>query len=402
MAEHVFNRLPKSKRVDFTTDTYKPQSIKSYERARRGMAPTFLLSGARTKTPHEWKSFMSNDKNKTQLINLLLEQWKTDKYAAKLVDRNIYYVIGEKVYRLTSEDGTAVSAYPEESLFSSQEEADTRIILHCLNVSNSLPQTCCIIIRSPDTDVLVLLAKYCKDIKNKILFDTGMGNKRRLLNVNDIHKNKGEDICSVLPALHCFTGCDTTSAFVHRGKIAPLKLVERNPQFIPILSRVGQERQCSDAFISDMEAFTCAMYGGATYTNINKLRYDTFLKKYQDRNNVLNVSNGTDMSLLPPCRSALEMHIRRVNYQVYIWVHAHENNPDLPDIEDSGWKLSSEEIEYDWVKGSLVVPEQLVDILCNQNIVGDDDLEDDSAVDEGVEFTNMLDEVFENESDEEN
>ena len=230
LAEHVFNRLPKSKRVDFTTDTYKPQSIKSYERARRGMAPTFLLSGARTKTPHEWKSFMSNDKNKTQLINLLLEQWKTDKYAAKLVDRNIYYVIGEKVYRLTSEDGTAVSAYPEESLFSSQEEADTRIILHCLNVSNSLPQTCCIIIRSPDTDVLVLLAKYCKDIKNKILFDTGMGNKRRLLNVNDIHKNKGEDICSVLPALHCFTGCDTTSAFVHRGKIAPLKLVERNPQ----------------------------------------------------------------------------------------------------------------------------------------------------------------------------
>ena len=51
---------------------------------------------------------------------------------------------------------------------------------------------------------------------------------------------------------------------------------------------------------------------------------------------------------------------------------------------------------------SLVVPEQLVDILCNQNIVGDDDLEDDSAVDEGVEFTNMINEMFENESDEEN
>ena len=95
-----------------------------------------------------------------QLINLLLKQWKTDKYAAKLEDRSIYHVIGEKVYHLTSEDGTALSAYPEES-FSSQEEVDTRIILHCLNVSNSLPQTYCIIVRSPDTDVLVLLAKYC-------------------------------------------------------------------------------------------------------------------------------------------------------------------------------------------------------------------------------------------------
>ena len=175
---------------------------------------------------------------KTRHSSLLLEQWKTDKYAAKLVDRSIYYVIGEKVYRLTSEDGTAVSACPEESLFSSQEGLDTctRIILHCLNVSNSLPQTCCIIVRSPD--VLVLLAKYCKDIKNKFLF----ASQRRLLNVIDIHKNKGEDICSVLPALHCFAVFDTTSAFVHQGKIAPLKLVERNPQLIPILSRVGQER----------------------------------------------------------------------------------------------------------------------------------------------------------------
>lgn len=70
--------------------------------------------------------------NKT---SLLLDQWKTDKYASRLVDRNIYYVIGEEVVRLTCEDDKTVSSYPEESLFSSQEEADTRIIMHCLHVS---------------------------------------------------------------------------------------------------------------------------------------------------------------------------------------------------------------------------------------------------------------------------
>ena len=48
LAEHVFNKLPKSKRVDFVTDTYGKQSIKSYECARRGMSPAFLLSGAKT------------------------------------------------------------------------------------------------------------------------------------------------------------------------------------------------------------------------------------------------------------------------------------------------------------------------------------------------------------------
>lgn len=304
------------------------------------------------------------------------------------------------MFRLTCEDDKTVSKYPEETLFSSQEEADTRIILHCLNIKTSLPSASTIIVRSPDTDVLVLLARYCKDIQLTVLFDTGVGNKRRLLNVNEIVQNTGEDICSVLPAIHCFTGCDTTSAFVRRGKIAPIKLIEKTPQFIQILSRVGQETNCSEALISDMEALTCAMYGGVTYTNVNKLRYDMFLKKYQSHTNTLSISNGMDMSLLPPCRSALEMHIRRVNYQVFVWIHAHENRPGLPDLDKSGWKIDGEEIEYDWVKGNLIVPEQLIDILCEQNVDRDTDQDrDDDDHDEGFEMTNMVDEVFEDESD---
>ena len=83
-------------------------------------------------------------------------------------------------------------------------------------------------------------------------------------------------------------------------------------------------------------------------------------------------------------------------------MHAHENNPELPNIQDSGWKLSGGEIEYEWTKGNLIVPEQLVEILCDQNVDVDDDQQDESNVDEGVEITNMLDEVFNHESDEEN
>ena len=47
--------------------------------------------------------------------------------------------IGEEVIHLTCEDDRAVSKYPEENLFSSHEEADTRILLHCLNIRSSLP-----------------------------------------------------------------------------------------------------------------------------------------------------------------------------------------------------------------------------------------------------------------------
>ena len=153
-----------------------------------------------------------------------------------------------------------VSTCTEEGLFSSQEEADTRIILHRLNISTSLPQTGSIIVKSPDTDVLVLLVQYCNEIMPSILFDTGMGNKRRLLGVHDIRKIY---VLSCRPCI-VFTGCDTTSAFVRRAKNAPLKLVEKNRQYIPILHRIGQERQCSGTLISDMEALTCAIYRGTT------------------------------------------------------------------------------------------------------------------------------------------
>ena len=46
-------------------------------------------------------------------------------------------------------------------------------------------------------------------------------------------------------------------------------------------------------------------------------------------------------------------------------------------------------------------PEQLIDILCEQNVEGDADQDlNDGDDDEGVEMTKMGDEVFEDESDE--
>ena len=83
---------------------YKRQSIKSNERSHRGTVPTLLLSCAKRRTPLDWKSFTSNDKNKTYLISLLLDQWTTDKYATRLVDRTISHVIGEDVFCLTNSD----------------------------------------------------------------------------------------------------------------------------------------------------------------------------------------------------------------------------------------------------------------------------------------------------------
>ena len=33
-------------------------------------------------------------------------------------------------------------------------------------------------------------------------------------------------------------------------------------------------------------------------------------------------------------------------------------------------RKNEEEIEYDWVNGNLIIPEQLINMLCEQNVVG--------------------------------
>ena len=60
---------------------------------------------------------------------------------------------------ITSADGRSVIPRPIQDLFSSQEEADTRIILHCSYISNQV-EIKRIIIKSPGTDVFLLLLSY--------------------------------------------------------------------------------------------------------------------------------------------------------------------------------------------------------------------------------------------------
>jgi len=69
-----------------------------------------------------------------------------------------------------------------------------------------------------------------------LLSDTGTGDDKRLLvNVQAFVKDLGDEINLGLAALHAFTGCDTISAFVRRGKVKPLTLPKKHPKFLPAL-----------------------------------------------------------------------------------------------------------------------------------------------------------------------
>ena len=101
-------------------------------------------------------------------------------------------------------------------------------------------------------------------------------------------------------------------------------MAEKNEKYQTALKMLGQNRECSEVLLRDIETVVCAMYGYPKYCDINNLRYELFVKRFELKGQVLNSYNGIDMNLLPQCRSSLEMHIKRVNYQVYVWLRAHE------------------------------------------------------------------------------
>ncbi|GFR95662.1 hypothetical protein ElyMa_000950000 [Elysia marginata] len=185
LAYNIFCALPKVANVHFITDNYKEHSIKSLERIRRGESQAYIVRGSSAKLPREWKSFLKNDDNKKHFIQFLLNEWQQDAYAKLLLNREAIFASDNECFVLSTADGETPDARLLQNLSSSHKEADTLLILHSIYVDQALNFTDTdIIIRSPDTDVFLLLIAFCQKYTHPIYFDTGMGNKRKMIHIH--------------------------------------------------------------------------------------------------------------------------------------------------------------------------------------------------------------------------
>ena len=220
---------------------------------------------------------------------------------------------------------------------------------------------------------------------SKSFFDTGSGNNRRLINILEISETITESQCNALMALHAFTNCDTTSSFKGIGKVKPIQLLLKEERFVEAFNRLGDDWEVPDDLIDVLEEFTCALYGKKKDKDINKVRVDKLKEKCGV--NKLDPKKNFQIASLPPCKMALEQHIRRVNYQVAIWKRAHLNTPHIPNpTEVHGWHMVDGCLEPLWVDGPII-PRNMEELL-------EPALEE--ADDDGDEEDEFFEEIWEN------
>ena len=226
-----------------------------------------------------------------------------------------------------------------------------------------------VVIRSCDTDVLIVLLTHASSLDLCIWLDIGLSsnNTRRYIDVSRLAAELGEVYCAALPAFHAFTGCDYTAAFMRKGKVCPLEIIEKERNFMEMFSKLGDHEVIPENVSEKAEAFVCTLYGKPCLTSINDARFAIFQQvcapKRKDA--PLEKIKTTDSSLLPPCKAALTEKLKRVNLVASVWKNANKLDPYFLDPKQNGWILDNSTYKMKWFTG-LQIPHSVCKHIVDQ------------------------------------
>ncbi|KAL7380780.1 hypothetical protein ABVT39_023998 [Epinephelus coioides] len=327
----LLNGKQEIKCVVMVFDRYdNPQSIKDMERQRRGATdgrPTHVITG-NTKVPN-YRNYLRSSGNKTALC-IFVSNYIVTAAPQRLHSGDSIILAGgfEKGEEVKSVSKTGVSCLT--SLYSDQEEADTRMVLHAIHLAESYS---CVIVRCDDTDVEVLLIYYASKgmFGSSIVYmHAGHGMRERYVPINTISEKLGKDMSSCLPACHALTGCDTTSSLYRIGKTTAFTKLKTHLSELKDLAHFGLSA-CLEDSLPVAREYALLLYGkkkkenGRICTNLDELRFIT--------------ASTTDAASasLPPTEDAFEQHVQRAMYQTAIWCHSHIPKPLLWSPIGKGW-----------------------------------------------------------------
>ena len=220
-------------------------------------------------------------------------------------------------------------------------------------------------VRTPDTDILMILLHHAKMINLTVYLDHGSGVHRKLINVSELAESLGPDYCSTLLGYYVFSGEDCTSAFKGKGKVIPLKKLQQNTKYHEAFGKLGTSWLVPDELQQEIEAFTCLMYGYAKMRSVDGV-HAKMLRKMVGEDKVLSLDSKVDLARLPPPKVSLIPHVQRCNYRVACYKRADQPILEKPNPYDEGmgWKKTHDNtvLEPIWSIG-LILPPSLIEIL---------------------------------------
>lgn len=242
----------------------------------------------------------------------------------------------------------------------SHEEADTRLLLHCLHAGENGSNT--VAIRTVDTDVVVLAIAFFSKLQLKELWiHFGVGKNVRLLAIHELSSVFGPDKSAALPVFHSMTGCDTTSSFSGRGKKSAWDAWSSYPVVTEAflnLSRMGVNDQIDRATVDVLERFVVIMYDRTSEClDLNSCRRHLFTKK------------SRPLELLPPISNSFQQHINRAILQgVFAWGQCLVREPHVPDPCLWGWRKDGDRFVPLWMTNGEIekVSSQLIHCSCKK------------------------------------
>ncbi|MES9881882.1 MAG: hypothetical protein ABW185_13470, partial [Sedimenticola sp.] len=314
----VFQSGTEYSRIDVVFDRYYEHSTKSGTRLKRKKAVKAIrrIIGSRdVPLPQDWHGFLSHAENKADLARFLSEELETRSHANKTV-----VVAGGFVdeTRVVCND----AAVDITQLQGCHEEADTRIVLHCIN---SATET--IVVSARDTDVLLLLIAHYPDIRCQDLWmRAGTSQQPKFISITKIVETScldSSDAKLLLP-FHSITGCDTTSFLAGHSKKTALRTFYQHKD---LLRNLGVD-PLTEETLDKAETFVCRLYKVADVSTTDKARVILFKKAMRPE-------------ILPPTSDAVRLHVKRAHFQALVWLQATALRPTITSPTTLGWEIKN-------------------------------------------------------------
>ena len=318
-AEHFLEKYSHSDELHHVFDIYDiPLSLKSATRVRRqgDQHPVYYRITDSTYTAKVTvRRLLSREKTKMDLTEYLSTKFvqRSERRATSVL------VAWGNNCQATHRDVTY--------LRSSQEETDTKMILHAVDAaSNGATQ---VNFYSPDTDVIILSLRRYAQLCDDVQFITNTGQRHWVIILKPIVQALGSIKVAALPGLHALSGADITGSFAGKGKATWWKVFkEADEETITALTNLRKRAQPTADILSDVEKLVCQVYvPNTTINNVKELTWWLLRKKQ------------AQSETLQPTQEALRQTMKRSNYQAFVWNLDTVPEPQLPSPDTLGWTL---------------------------------------------------------------